>query len=81
MIGQGHHLKTGARTTLVDNVHFDGGGPECNDSRLIDNFGGGTLLITNSQFIESDRDDQRQMVVWVPGTILVGDPLASLTAR
>ena len=68
MVGQGHHLKTGARSTVVENVQFDGGGLDCTDSRLIDNFACGSLAVIRSELIESDARDQRSMIDWCPGS-------------
>lgn len=64
MVGSGHHIKTGADVTLVENSTLDGA--DCADSRLIDSFAGNVLRVTNSTLIESTADTNRGMIASNP---------------
>ena len=64
MLGEGHHLKTGARKTIVEDVTFDSA--DCVDSRHIDAFAGGELIIRDSSFAKGPSSANRDMIAWVP---------------
>lgn len=55
-----HEIKTGARLTLIEDTTIDS--EDCVDSRAIDAFNGGELIIRRSTLVEGVNSENRQII-------------------
>ena len=59
-VGEGHEVKTGTRVTFIENSVIDNQG--CVDSRLVDVFSAGELVITDSVFAQRPGTSNLDMI-------------------